>query len=304
MKTPIIITGIRGFIGSAIASRLRADGYPVYGIDIADAPDDPAIRRVNLLNAVETRAAFLRFPAPYTVIHLAALAHNQQPPAGETCFSINTTMTRHLLDAVRDSAARFILFSSVAVYGEAGRRYPVSLRDPLAPASEYGRSKAACEAMVGASGLPADILRLAPVYDATHRKDLFKRLTIAERLPIRIVPPPSYSLCEVSVVVETMAALLGEERIGQLLHHITDPAPHRQDALLHAYRPGFALPIYPQLLQPFLLLAKGLLSSEKEYSLRSAMHKLLCDTTYLAGERCPYPPKTVSAQESAALHMT
>lgn len=156
---------------------LRQAGHQVRGFD-RSAEGESWITPVNLLDPAATAAAAARLDPLDAVIHLAALAHGQRPPAGETCLSVNLKLTQHLLAACAHRAPHWVLFSSVAVYGEADRPVPVPVAATPRPSTEYGRSKLRSEELVLAAVPDADILRLAPVFDREHLGDVGKRSSI------------------------------------------------------------------------------------------------------------------------------
>jgi nucleoside-diphosphate-sugar epimerase len=108
----VFITGALGFIGGAIAARLRSDGVQVAGVD---ARADPALGVL---------AGDVSRPGPWqehaagcdAVIHTAAIVSFR---AGlEDFHRVNVLGTRNALDAgISAGAGRFIQLSSVTVFG-------------------------------------------------------------------------------------------------------------------------------------------------------------------------------------------
>ena len=145
----ILITGARGFIGSALTKRLlerentviavdkfkprgfgddgQSERYAYYGTDVRE--HGPIVRIMN-----EER--------PDTVVHLAGRTGMRASMAEpDDFFSLNVTGTQSVLEACRKAhVTNFILASSVAVYGEAFR--PVVEDQPLPPpANPYAVTK-------------------------------------------------------------------------------------------------------------------------------------------------------------------
>lgn len=271
----IVITGVNGFIGNKIRQRLEENNWDVWGLDVRQQ-SAPKMLVANLLNEEATREAFTAIPSPYVIVHTAALAHGQRPPKGETSFTFNTKITMNLLNVCQAHVSGFAFLSSVAVYGEAGRKRPVRVVDECRPSTEYGRSKVACEKMVVSSGIrDVSILRLAPVYDADHMKDVYKRVKCPgiSRISIRIIPEPCYSLCHVDRVVQAVLESIKQEKEGVHVYNVADQEPHRQHDLLIKNQSRITLPILVPLLSP-LYYAAYLIPGNTGYKIRSLYWKL------------------------------
>lgn len=189
----LLVTGGAGFIGSHLVDRLLALGAEVTVVDNFDPFYDPAVKRANvarhmnhprfrLVEAdIRDRAAMEEaFAAsrPEAVVHLAARAGvrpSVEDP--ETYTAVNIDGTVSILQAARrHHVARVIFGSSSSVYGR-NTKVPFSEEDPiLAPASPYGATKAAgealCESFSNCYGLPVVALRFFTVYGPRQRPDL------------------------------------------------------------------------------------------------------------------------------------
>ena len=101
----VAVTGAGGFIGRAVAERLRAGGHDVRGIDLqgADVVADVA-------DAGAVRAALRGCDA---VVHAAAIVEEGGRMADYV--RVNTRGTRNVLDGI--SGGRAVVLSSVAVWG-------------------------------------------------------------------------------------------------------------------------------------------------------------------------------------------
>jgi nucleoside-diphosphate-sugar epimerase len=271
----VVITGINGFIGNKIRQRLEENTWDVWGIDVKQQ-NTPKILVANLLSEEATKEAFAAIPSPYVIVHTAALAHGQRPPKGETCLTFNTKITLNILKACQAHVKCFVFLSSVAVYGEAGRKRPVKVYDECRPGTEYGQSKIACEKMIVSSGSRyVSILRLAPVYDADHMNDIYKRVKCPglSRMAIRIIPEPSYSFCHVDRVVQAVLESIKEEKEGVQVYNVADQEPHRQHDLLIKNQSRITLPILVPLLSPLYYTAY-LIPGKTGYKIRSLYWKL------------------------------
>ena len=85
-----------------------------------------------------------------TVIHLASnpdIARAMTEPAID--FDEGTLLTHHVVEAMRRSGARRILYASGSgVYGDLGHHEAHEARGPLIPVSTYGATKLAGEALI------------------------------------------------------------------------------------------------------------------------------------------------------------
>jgi len=229
----VLITGISGFVGQILQQKFEENGYDVWGISRTDSCN-PKVLQANLQNAEQTLQAVEAMPSFSTVIHAAALAHNNKKQQGDSFFDINTSITRNILDAVIVKQPLFIFMSSVSVYGEANRMVPIVVEDELRPASEYGRSKVACEKMLQDSGLAHyHLLRVAPVYDETHSKDIRKRVFFPFQNSLKMIlrPAPLYSFCHLVKLSEMVFKLVENQVLESSIIHVTDTHPCNQNEL-------------------------------------------------------------------------
>jgi len=176
MPDAVLVTGAFGLVGSATVKRLAADGRRVVATDL----DIPANRKAadKLPSGVDVRYADLTDPAavdaliaavaPSAVIHLAAIIPPFAYMRRELAEKVNVGATASLLaaSAKQPSPPRFVLASSIAVYGP---RNPHAQHDvltadtPVNPADLYGAHKAEAEKLVRATSLDWVILRLGGV---------------------------------------------------------------------------------------------------------------------------------------------
>jgi len=145
----ILLTGSNGYIGSVMAPILRKAGHDVVGLDVGyfadchfypDAESDKFIRRdIRDIKASD----FEGFDA---VVHLAALSND---PIGnlreDWTRTINLEGTIKVAKLARSAGvSRFLFASSCIMYGTSNEQ-DVAEEAPLAPATEYARSKALAE---------------------------------------------------------------------------------------------------------------------------------------------------------------
>lgn len=148
-KPRILITGSNGYIGSVMAPWLRHQGYDVAGLDTGYflgctlVPEDAPIPTVNVDLRQITAADLTGFGA---VIHLAALSND---PIGNLnpgwTREINGEGTIRLARLAKQAGVeRFIFSSSCIMYGMSDAAV-VDEDAPLAPQTEYARSKVDAE---------------------------------------------------------------------------------------------------------------------------------------------------------------
>lgn len=274
----IVMTGSGGFIGQALTSALSGLGE-VWGISLRAEPAGRTVRS-DLCDTRDIRDAIERVSPFDVLIHLAALAHGQRPKPPDTAFTVNTRMTSNLLSAIDGRCRHAVFFSSVAVYGEDRPDIPVDVSADLRPATEYGRSKQICEALFLESPLPhVDILRLAPVYDRDHLRDVRKRVFVPG-LPVKIKlqPPPHFSLCHIDTVTQVVAELIREGPSGRRVRNVADPTPYTQHALADWF-PGGSVSVPVARTAPIYWAAKAL-PGRLGYQLRCLYAKLFRSNVY------------------------
>jgi UDP-glucuronate 4-epimerase len=203
----ILITGVAGFVGSALARRLIADGERVAGVDSFTDYYDPGLKKANV--ATIPAEGFTLVDADLNTADLDGLLdgvtvvfHEAGQPGvrkswGEdfsTYVDANVLATQRLLEAAKRASGlrRLVYASSSSVYGNAPA-YPTSEDDVPRPHSPYGVTKLAaehlCTLYAGNFGVPTVSLRYFTVYGPGQRPDMafnrFIRAALADE-PIEI----------------------------------------------------------------------------------------------------------------------
>lgn len=145
----VLITGGAGFLGSALANALVAQGHEVLSLDDLSA-GDPARLDVGVLfhrgDVANRPKLWTLLQGVECVYHLAArvlVAESLLYP--HEYNEVNVGGTVALLEAMRDvGVPRLVLASSGAIYGEQSRQ-PVAETTPPNPRSPYAISKLAAE---------------------------------------------------------------------------------------------------------------------------------------------------------------
>jgi GDP-4-dehydro-6-deoxy-D-mannose reductase len=149
----VLVTGVGGFVGSHLATRLAGAGHRVWGSYLRQAPE---LEGMELLDVdVLHRAAVERAieaSRPEADVQLAGLSHvGASWNDMATYFQVNVLGAENVLEAA--AGRRILVASSAEVYGavpESGQPIPES--SPLAPASPYAMSKAALERLARPRG--------------------------------------------------------------------------------------------------------------------------------------------------------
>ncbi len=165
----VVVTGAPGFLGRVLVATARDAGLDVLGLGRRPSGlVTPGYRQIDLGDGAALHACLDEF-APRVVLHAAGAPHYADAARQS---ADNVAATHSLLAANRAlrRPARVVLVSSAAVYGDAGP-LPWGETLPVAPVSEYGRSKALAErlAQVGDDVLTARVFNLCgPGQDAHH----------------------------------------------------------------------------------------------------------------------------------------
>jgi UDP-glucose 4-epimerase len=147
----LLVTGGAGYIGSVVAAKLIAAGHVVTVLDDlstghADAVPDGA---TFVQGTLRDDAARVLADGTEAVLHFAAKSLVGESMADPGLYwSHNTGGSLALLEAMRETGVRRIVFSSTAaVYGEP-ERTPIEETDPTRPTSPYGASKLAVDTIL------------------------------------------------------------------------------------------------------------------------------------------------------------
>jgi UDP-glucose 4-epimerase len=148
----ILITGVAGFIGSNLASRLLDEGYKVLGIDNLayglreNVPNEVEFHQLD----IRRRDIYPCFEGVDTVFHLAAkncIADCQADPV-ETA-EINVSGTVNVFEAARKTGVRKIVYAESSALYEGSNLFPTP-ESEVKPGSFYAVSKLASMYFAGA----------------------------------------------------------------------------------------------------------------------------------------------------------
>ncbi len=172
----ILITGDSGFIGGHLSRYLTDAGESVRGLD--KVPRETKSRHYPQIvgDVLDPLAVGNALENVDTVIHLAA-EHKDAGIDRDQYFRVNVEGTRNLLSLASEvKIRRFVLFSSVAVYGDSD--FP-SEESPPRPSNAYGESKLEAEHLVQSWGSEdasrvAIIIRPTVVFGPGNRANIFR----------------------------------------------------------------------------------------------------------------------------------
>ncbi len=213
--TPLLITGARGTLGSALERACRARGLACHAITRADLDiaDPDSVRRV----FEEVR--------PWAVINAAGYVRVDDADADEArCRRENVNGATQLAAAAAVHRVKLLTYSSDLVFnGDAVRPYVES--DSVAPLNVYGRSKADAEQAVLQSGADVLVVRTAAFFGPWDHHNVVTRALAAlcrgERfmLPVDTLVSATY----VPDLADVSLDLLIDGEAG--VWHLANPGP-------------------------------------------------------------------------------
>lgn len=225
----VLVTGGRGFIGRAVGKLLQRTGYTAVSLDVAPLPTKPlmtgpAVENELLCDLTEAASLQQVFETRHIggIIHLAAILPTaaQRDPVRAT--QVNVTGSLHLLElAQRFKVKRFVLGSSLSVYGTCPADRFVSEADRAAPEDLYGAAKLYVEQLGEAyrqsHGLGFTSLRIGRVVGtgadsatSAWRSEIFEKLasTDASEILLPYVGSERILVVHVDDVAKMLVSLL------------------------------------------------------------------------------------------------
>lgn len=141
----VLVTGANGFVGRAVVEALSGNGIDLVMLDLPQAAGSAQSKDFFGVDITkfEELGKLPEIGKVDAVIHAAGLAHQFGVVGRETFWKVNVNGTENIARlAARLSARRFILISSVSVYGKAGEKDAYTTEDSACdPEGFYAESK-------------------------------------------------------------------------------------------------------------------------------------------------------------------
>jgi len=139
----VIITGVAGFIGSNLATKLLANGYQVVGIDnLSSGTINNVPRGVDFHQTdIRSRQVHSLLSGAAAVFHLAAMTNLpacMQDPVSAS--DVNVTGTANVLEAARQANVGKFIYADTSAEYEGMSELPAKV-DKICPLSPYAVSK-------------------------------------------------------------------------------------------------------------------------------------------------------------------
>lgn len=176
----VVVTGARGFLGGHLVRTARARGADV--LEVVRETEGARVGTADLL------ADPSRLDGTDVFVHAAAVRHRHGASAASYRAS-NVDLVEALVRAAAGRVGRFVLVSSVGVYGFPDvRALPITERTPFAPVTLYSWTKVEAERLVQKLGpelgLAVTIVRPTIIYgpgDTNGMLDKLARMIRARR---------------------------------------------------------------------------------------------------------------------------
>ena len=167
-RDPVLVTGGAGYIGSHVCKALACAGFLPITYDNLSTGHAYAVKwgpfvEADVKNKEKLHETFQKFQ-PKAVLHFAASALVVESMTNPGKYYQNNVQgSLNLLEAMRDYAIPYLVFSSTcATYGQP-KSFPITESHPQVPINPYGKSKLMVEQMAAdfgaAHGIHSAILR-------------------------------------------------------------------------------------------------------------------------------------------------
>lgn len=267
----VFVTGLNGWLATAVARQAIAGGHQVSGS--ARRPAGPgAVQMASLDGAMDWSAALSGIDA---ILHLAARVHIMDDPAANPLAAFRAVNTAGTLNLARQAAAagvrRFVFVSSIKVNGESTESgHPFRHDDTPAPQDPYGISKREAEdglrEIAATTGMEVVIVRPPLVYGPGVRANFAAMIRAAKRgllLPLGAVTHNRRSLVALDNLVDLLITCLDHPAAANQTFLASDGEDLSTTDLLRRLgqamgRPARLFPVPPALLHAGAhLLGKG-----------------------------------------------
>ena len=183
----VLVTGATGFLGRAIVGELLQNRFEVFTTGKSSEANLQNYFEADLTDS-ESLAKLEKFGKIDAIIHSAGLAHRFVETAAEDFRKVNVEGTRNIANlASKLKAERFILISSVAVYGEAKQTPRAEFEEDLQcqPAGFYAESKLEAEKtaveICANNSIDLTILRPSTIIGENDRGNMARLIEAVDR---------------------------------------------------------------------------------------------------------------------------
>jgi len=271
----ILITGGFGLIGRRLVSEL-SNNNNIFLISRNIKPENTAINIVTIYHDLLSPIPVEKIPKDINVvIHLAAIAHK----TSSEIMRINCLMTKNITDAFLNKKVKFIFFSSVAVYGEANRLFPIKISDFCKPYSSYGLGKLKDEEIISLSFKDFIILRLCPVIEGDDT-DLLKRVYLPKtKIKYKSSYNRAYSFLSHRTIFKSINSIIHENEITNKIINLKDPSNYYESDILNKYE-GKEIKIPFIISEPIFFILNIFSFIPNIYTINCLLTKMLKSNTY------------------------
>jgi UDP-glucose 4-epimerase len=153
-KTPILVTGGAGYIGSHAVLALKDGGWPVSVIDTLwnshrqNLPDDVPFYEGSIADRALVERIFEEQDTGAIMHFAGSIVVPESVEKPLDYYANNTLATHSLVSAAVAAGIEHLLFSSTAAVYGAPDRVPIEEGDPTEPINPYGASKLMTERML------------------------------------------------------------------------------------------------------------------------------------------------------------
>lgn len=231
----ILVSGLGGLIGGAVARRLTGLGRPVVGVDRSQPPSVLCPFEQHELGDAHRLHEIIVKHGVRSIVHAGGISGPMLLPGNPARIAeINIMGLVDMLEAMRiHRLERLVWFSTVNIYGETDDPTPVNEHAPRRPVTAYGASKLAGEGLLAAyaaeHGVDGVALRVSSTYGPGRVSACFIRTLIEDaisRRPTRVPDGDRRTRQHIFVedVVTATIAALDRSRLRQLAYNIAPGA--------------------------------------------------------------------------------
>jgi len=193
-KPTALVTGACGFAGGHMVDLLLEKGYDVIATDLETAPREFLNPGATFIPADITDPSSIKklFNGPMDYVYHPAAVFDYEAP-WELCEKVNVFGMRNISEiSLKKGVSRFVLFSTVSVYGHPEPdELPVKEDNPKRPGTNYERSKLMQEEIgleYCTKGLDVSVVRPAPVYGPRNVYGMATILFLLAKFPVLPFP--------------------------------------------------------------------------------------------------------------------